>query len=796
MNDLVGFNSAQLPGSSTQVTLPSGNGDIPAPSRGLFIADQVWFETLYSRSVPDWLLEFRLLQDRPDSMRTPPLAVCFLQQPDAICAWLQEHRQWAAQLAQEVRNGADGPWPPALFWGLQPRLRQRGRKQDVAAFICFACDLDCKDWPELSESQRPKAIWDYLHTHAPVPSAITWTGHGFHGYWLLDAPLLDKARGEAIQRAMAAELRGDHVQDCSRLLRWPHTVNYKGLLHGSTPMVRVIWWQPDVRYHWQDLEASFPVIEAGRPAPGGAAQSGSRLLWKRFHAAMDRDSDLKALWSGAPTGLATHDRSALDMALAHSLTRHGYSCLVFETVAPWAPWNKEKTLVPSYLTRTWEAAQHHRVPPTRAAPSGEVSLGGKGRNEMPTARLAAVPQPVPLPQSQDDLRLPGLLLPTLPGTAWTEWANLYLRAVGGSTEAADDFHYISLLTVLGTALGRNVMVFCGRPLYVNMYSMLIGPTTDRKSTAAERALDLLRQIAPEVQVLNGIGSQEGLMQRMAEADAAASHRTLLHADEMASLLKKARRESSGSVLEFITELFHTPDAKTHPTRSKAIHLKQPTLNILACSTSTWLETALEQEDILGGFTNRFVYVLGAPKDFNPLPARPEQADMEKLIRWIRRILQAPARELGWEPAARDQWCGFYLEWRRSLREFNEHTSALLGRIDIYILKFASLAAAMDDCTQIAPHHLAPAIELGRFLAGCAYRILGELGAPRDCRLEQLIEQKLKAAQGQMRRKQLRQALGGRITGEKLDRILSAMERNGLVQQLEGDAHGARVVRLT
>lgn len=76
-------------------------------------------------------------------------------------------------------------------------------------------------------------------------------------------------------------------------------------------------------------------------------------------------------------------------------------------------------------------------------------------------------------------------------------------------------------------------------------------------------------------------------------------------------------------------------------------------------------------------------------------------------------------------------------------------------------------------------------------------LLGDLGASGDYRLETLVHEKLDEAQGQMTRRQLRQVLGGRISGKKLDRVLTAMERNGIVRQvLEPASRGTtRVVRL-
>lgn len=710
----------------------------PEPARDLAVTDQEWVATLYPQLQQEagWLLEFRFLEDRPGGPKRPPVSTRFLRDPEEIATHLHDHRERSARQASQGLQ--DGHWPAALFWGVQPRLARRGRSQDVAALVALTCDLDCKDLTDVPESERPRSAWSLLFSAAAKPSVAVWTGHGFHAYWLLREPQLDKTRGEEIQRAMAHQLRGDHIWDCARLLRWPNSVNYKGLEKNQCEPVRLVWWRPELRYEFADLAGCF----RNPSPPQSPARSANRAMWKRFFQCLDCDSSLRALWEGRADGLEKDDRSRLDMALAHALTRHQLTPDAFAALAAAAPWNCQKTLTASYLQRTWEKAK----PTVKAQPP------------PPTCEF----------------------LSSLPESAWTPWARLYREAVGASTEAADELHYVALLTIVGAALGRSITVFCGRPLHPNIYAMLIGPTGDRKSTAAELALDLLRRTAPDVLLLNGVGSQEGLMERMAGLNAGKDSRTLLFVDEMAALLKKGRRESSGSLIEFITELFHAPDSKVHFTRAKAIHLVNPTLNILAASTPAWLEAALDEEDILGGFTNRFIYATGSAKPDNPLPVAPDQSKMDRLAEWIRKISQAPPRSMVWRLDARKLWCDFYMDWRRFVTGQGERAAALLRRSDLYILKFASINAAMDETTEITPAHLAPAIDLGRFLAGCAHQTLGDLGAPRDYRIERLIEQKLVAANGSMRRKHLRQVLGGRVTGEKLDRILRAMERNGLI----------------
>jgi hypothetical protein len=739
---------------------------VPDPCRDLEISDADWLQAFYPwlNHHPSWWIELRFVEDRADGVRNPPVAVKFLRDAATTAAHLRKHRALAAQRAESIRQGGSGPWPAGLFWGVQPRVTQRSGRDRVAAFVALTVRLDCDHWAEWPAKQRPRVLWEVLHRCPQPPSVISWTGNGFDAWWLLREPLFDRRRGEEVEKAIACCLHADATLNAASLSRWPNTVNYQGLPAGQPRPVRVVWWQPQSRFPFDRLlECFLPYA----PPPAAKSHQSPAAAWKRFSQLLHDDDEVCKLWNQDVRTFSAQDQNTYNQILASLFACHDIGWPDFEVIAPMAPWNAVRAVRAAELLKVWKDVR------------GDEGSGRKSAD----VSLPAAPTPSTSPPSPAPTVLPGLLLSTLPETAWTEWARLYRSAVGASTEAADEFHYLALLTVLGTALGRSVVLHCGRPVYMNVYAVLAGPTGDRKSTAAQLALDLLPRVAPHALLLNGVGSQEGLMERMACAQPSGASHTLWYVDEMASLLKKARRESSGGLIEFVTEIFHGPDFMMHSTRSKAVHLQSPTLSILAGSTPTWLEAALQQEDILGGFANRFVFVTGQPKPDNAMPTRPDQNALADLVAWIQRAARTPDREVRWSPSGRDLWCDFYVEWRRSTAGCSEEVSALLRRIDHYILKFAAMAAAMDQVSEISDAHLSAAVQLGRYLAGCAWRLLAELGAPSDCRLETLIEQKLREAHGQMTRKQLRQAIGGRVSGEKLDRVLTGMERNGLVRQV-------------
>lgn len=756
----------------------------PEPARGLHISDVEWVAAFYPelQRRPDWLLEIRFVDDCSDS-RSRSIEAYYLREPSEIAMLMRTHRSLVVPRAKRFLKGGECAPPYGLFWGLQPRARRRPGREHVAAFVALAVSMDPGEWLEWPEERRLSVMWEELHAIPRSPSIALWNGRGLDAFWLLREPLFDRGRGEQVQRTMARALRAN-LSDAGTLFRWPNTVNYRASLQGR--LSRVVHWMPEARFDFSSLaEAFLPYLEQPEQKVGSEVPA---ELWGLFQRLLHEDDALRALWRKERLDLSLPEQYVLNLDLAARLRSHiGPSD--FLTLAPLAPWNR-RCPSSTVLSKLWQEAHGGAPPPDTDAPGAADAQIADVASPLQTMAPAADPRAATVPASSD---LPGMLLSQLPESAWTEWARLYRAAVGASTEAADEFHYVALLAILGTMLGRSVRLQYGRPLYMNVYAVLVGPTGDRKSTAAHIALDLLARITPNVQLINGAGSQEGLMERMT-----GQQRTLWYVDEMASLLKKARRESSGTLIELITELFHCPDSLGHSTRSKAIHLQRPTLNILAGSTLAWLEGALLQEDVLGGFVNRFIFVTGHAKPDDPMPSRPDENALSEVADRVRRALQTTDRELGWGTGARDLWSGFYQEWRRSIAGMTEHMAALLRRIDLYILKFAAIAATMDQASAISTQHLNAAIDLGRYLAGCACTILGNLGASNDVRLESLIEQKLKETQGAMRRKQLRQSLGGRISGEKLDRVLTAMERNGLIEQItEATTHGpSRLVRLT
>lgn len=114
-----------------------------------------------------------------------------------------------------------------VFFGVCTRSNQgKGVKEYVKDMVCLWADLDGKDY----ERGIDEAL-EVLQTYPLAPSAIVYTGNGYHGYWFLDQPY-NLAQGHTKPEAMLKtlqvdELYSDPVADLTRILRVPYTLNIK-----------------------------------------------------------------------------------------------------------------------------------------------------------------------------------------------------------------------------------------------------------------------------------------------------------------------------------------------------------------------------------------------------------------------------------------------------------------------------------------------------------------------------------------------------------------------------------------
>lgn len=377
--------------------------------------------------------------------------------------------------------------------------------------------------------------------------------------------------------------------------------------------------------------------------------------------------------------------------------------------------------------------------------------------------------------------------PQFPEEAWIQLFGDYRDLVTNTTEASDSYHYGCFCQVLGCTLGRRLFIYHATKLYPNFYICLVGRTgLTRKDTCWRRASDILHRLHtnqdgndPAFDILRGIGSLEGLLDALNGEGKA----RLLIVSELLSLLTKAKQEGLANIIPQLTELYDCPDRVNPKTRQKKIECREPFLSIMAGTTLSWLERALTESDVYGGFANRWMYFCGLPKE--PLP-NPPKVDPDKRNRLITRLndIRSWTQELPNNgeltiSAKADKVFQLYYRnyYQRCLADGLIPT--LIVRIQDFVWKLALLYASMDLSTQIEAKHLEPAISVGAYLEQSVAEVFRGFSSSKGKQSEDKLLCYLQGKGTPIPQREVYRALN--LSSAELEQTARPLERLGLIR---------------
>ncbi len=385
-----------------------------------------------------------------------------------------------------------------------------------------------------------------------------------------------------------------------------------------------------------------------------------------------------------------------------------------------------------------------------------------------------------------------LTMAELPEGAWQGLFRDYRDLVAGTTEAPDNYHYVCFAQTLGSTLARRTYVYHARRLYPNFYICLVGRTAiTRKDTARYRAQRLLGDLHleenpadPQFQILPGIGSAEGLLDALGGEQKV----VVLSESEFLSLLAKARQEALSNLIPKLTSLFDCPDLETLKTRQRTVVCKEPFLAISCGTTLAWLQKALTEKDIYGGFVNRFIFVYGTPKPPLPFPPKVNPAAYAALLAkinevrlWAKSLHESKAGgELAVPASTRAMFTKYYTEYHRRC-SLDTLPATLIPRVQTFVWKLSILYAAMDASDKILPQHLAPAILAGNYFEQSILQIFRIFGASHGKEVENKLLTFLQSKGRGMPVSQREVYRYLNLSAAELEQAAKPLERFGLIR---------------
>jgi len=372
-------------------------------------------------------------------------------------------------------------------------------------------------------------------------------------------------------------------------------------------------------------------------------------------------------------------------------------------------------------------------------------------------------------------------MPTLPDVVWRGIFSSYRELVGNCTEACDEYHFGTLATVIGTVIGRRVGGWYGRPVFPNFFTVLVGDTgVSRKSTAASLGLKLLKDMSiPLVHTIHSVSTAEGLLSHMGafnpdEDPPRDSWNNILHIDELATLLRKARQDFSSNLPPMLTNMYDSPDAISLPTRKAPLTLQKPFISILSSTTPEWLESSIQEEEVMGGFSNRFVYYTGYPKPANPFPDSPDQDMWMVLADMIKSLHDTEVRMIYMSDNAKRLWKSFYTDWRN--QKFPGILGQIIERVPEQIFKMALLYAVTDGEVEISDVSMSAALAWGNYAIQSSSCVYGNFPLSSAGKVEAKILQLLSQNNNIMSISDIHRQLSGRVRADQFWYIIGGLQQ--------------------
>ncbi|MCP3873377.1 MAG: DUF3987 domain-containing protein [Desulfobacteraceae bacterium] len=214
-----------------------------------------------------------------------------------------------------------------------------------------------------------------------------------------------------------------------------------------------------------------------------------------------------------------------------------------------------------------------------------------------------------------------------------DFIEAYLEYSSGH-EATRKIHLWTILSVLAGAMERKVwMDRVYYTLFPNLYVFIIGKSgLIKKSTSTSIGMDLLREL-PDMKFMSERLTAASLIDQMHRAkknfdwkeEVVSQSPLYAYASELLVLMN----EVYGQTTELLTTFYDCqPNDSTKPWVYKARHqeavkIHGPCLNILGCSTESWLRKCIPVSEMEGGFTARAVFVVESdgPDEFIAWPKK-------------------------------------------------------------------------------------------------------------------------------------------------------------------------------
>lgn len=188
------------------------------------------------------------------------------------------------------------------------------------------------------------------------------------------------------------------------------------------------------------------------------------------------------------------------------------------------------------------------------------------------------------------------------------------------------FRRWTAITMLSGALERKVWLMSqNRPVYPNLYVLLVGPPGTGKTRPISLAHDIFDKALPEHHCAETSLSKPGLVDRFAESHRVILHPTELHFNSLFAPIEELSMFLSDYDKEFISFLTHIYDNVPYREKFRNVHkgetlsIDKPSLSFVAGTTPAFMASSLPITAWDDGFLARVIIAYGEDAFDEPRP---------------------------------------------------------------------------------------------------------------------------------------------------------------------------------
>jgi hypothetical protein len=289
------------------------------------------------------------------------------------------------------------------------------------------------------------------------------------------------------------------------------------------------------------------------------------------------------------------------------------------------------------------------------------------------------------------------------------WLSAYGEYSSG-TESPESFHLWTGLSVLASACRRNIWLDQGvYDVHPHLFVILVGPPGKvAKSTAIRMGRKILYGVEDIKFGPDSVTREELIRVLAKESSAHPVAAITIHSTELSSLI-----EPSGiKMIQFLTDIYDGDVKWQYATKGSGKDIvSNPSVNLLAGTTPSWVSEGMPADAVNHGFTSRVIFVFeDEPNELQPFPKLPDPALVKALTNDLDYISRIKG-QFTWTQDGRDAYVERYKQiYGTKISDYR--IEGFHWRKKVHILKVAMLLSiAENDSLEITEKEITVAWDL-------------------------------------------------------------------------------------